>query len=719
MSQLWMDGFDHYGGDKNLMLEGPWADFQLEPEIDLSAPVEGARTGTFALKLSQINSFNSFETSARRVLGGDFVEIFAGLGMHLNQIPINSDSTYPLQFQDNGGGDIATLTVRGDGGMIIRDGDRFGAILGQTTGPVVQAGTWHHLEMRLKRDAAAGIFELRVDGIEVLNVTGLSLGANNIAQILHGVSSPIAVVDDPVIMHVDDVIMRDTAGTVNNGFEGDLRVATLHPIANGVNQGWAGRGIQKLGAGVADFLDSVNRDKAISYADNVSFRIDAGDFAIECFVRFTTTVPSDDFWVIMSKWLETDDDRSWRLMLEGENLSGNLIFQTSTDGQTGTVVNVHDWPFVPVTDRWYHIAVTREGTDSRLFIDGVQAGVDEVDARSYDNNKSALFVNGGQGAGPVAIVNESVDGWMDGVRFTVGAARYTANFFPPTTELPADVGGDPLFNSVELLLNFDDVDNTDQSTNAFVGVLLNDAAVIFPDDDEAYQTIASLEPDDNNFVEAALIQAIGTLTLTGQPLDTETVVLGATTYTFLTVFVDAANNVLIGADAQESLDNLQAAVNLEVGAGTVYGTATVLNTDAFMSDLPGSLKLATARVAGAAGNALATTETLTNGAWSAATLLGGLDIPPNSEFTLSALPPDATGVRAVATVSRSVKTDAGAAELTMSFVTSDGSAGAGAAHPLTVNERYYEDTVEVDPSTSGDLTPSSIISSRIRLDRTT
>ncbi len=719
MSQIWMDGFDHYGGDKARMLEGPWADFQFEPEVSLGAPSVGARTGQFALRLAQTNSFNPFETSARRVLGGDFVEIFAGTGMYLEQIPINSDAVYPLQFQDNGGVDIATLTIRGDGGAQIRALGRSGTVLGQTTGPVVQAGTWHHLECRILRSDTVGLFELRVDGIEVLNVTALDLGVNNIAQILCGVSTPIAVAEDPDIMYIDDLIVRDTTGGVNDGFEGDLRVATLNPIANGVNQGWATRSIQKLGPGVGNFVDPTDRNMAISYADDPALELAGVDYCVEQFVRFNDIMPPAGFANIIGKWLENGDRRSWRLILEGASLSGNLIFQTSTDGTAGDIVNVHAQPFVPITDRYYHFAIAREAGVNRLFLDGIQLGVDEADARVYDDSDAFLFVNGGQGIGPVANANESVDGWFDGVRITVGAARYTANFFPPTVALPTDVGGDPLYASVELLLNFDDTSNTDQSANAFVGTLLNGVDVLFPDDAIAYQTIAALAPDDNDFVEAALIAATGILTLTDQPLDTETVTLGATTYTFLTVFVDAANNVLIGATTADSLNNLQAAVNLEVGAGTLFGTATVINPDAFMTDLPGLQKLATARAAGAAGNAKVTVEGLTDGSWAAATLLGGLDIPTNSEFTMSALPPDATGVRAVAPVSRSFKTDAGAAELTMAFVTSDGSAGVGAAHPLTVSPRYYEDTIEEDPSTMGNLTPSSVISSRVRLDRTT
>ena len=720
MAQLWMDGFDHYGGDIGKILEGPWASITEDfgGDVSLGAPAgDDARTGPFALKITQpLTGLAGQFAKARRVLGGDFGEIFIGSGMYLEEIPETSGTHFPIQIKDSGNAAIGTLTVRADGGAQFRSGGNTGSILGQTTGPVFQANTWHHIELRFVRDAAAGIFELRVDEVEVLNLTGLAMGANDSAQIETGIASPITGVTQDIML-MDDMVTRNNSGTVNNGFEGDLKVATLQTISNGVNQGWIPRSIQKLGPGVMEFLDTDN-DEAIAYADNAVFEIGSGDFAIETFVRFTDVVGDDTFATILSKWRETTDERSWRLIVEGANLSGNLIFSTSSDGTSGDVVDVHTFPFVPDVDRWVHIAVTRDGTISRLFIDGVQAGTNQTDSRTYDDNASSLFVNGSQLTTTTTNNDESVDGWMDGVRVTVGAARYTANFVPPSAALPDTVGGDPLFNSVELLLNFDDLSNLDQSSNAFVGTLINSPSILFPDDDEAFQTIASLAPDDNNFVEAELVAAEGTLTFTGQPLDTETVTLGATTYTFQTVLVDAADNVLIGVDLDTSLDNLKAAVGLEAGVGTLFGTGTVINPDALLFDLVPGQKLARARTAGAAGNAIVSTETLTNGSWGGATLSGGLDIPTNSEFNLGALPADVTGVRAVALISRSFKTDAGSSGLTMSFVTSDGSSGAGAEHALTVNPTYIEDTIEVDPSTAGNLTPSSLNASRIRLNRT-
>ena len=121
------------------------------------------------------------------------------------------------------------------------------------------------------------------------------------------------------------------------------------------------------------------------------------------------------------------------------------------------------------------------------------------------------------------------------------------------------------------------------------------------------------------------VAATEILTLTGQPLDTETVTIGIQVYTFQTVLVDAADNVLIGATASDSIDNLIAAITGGAGAGTLYGTATVTNADVTAAVGAGDTMDITALARGIAANSLDTLEGLTNGSWGAATMSGGID----------------------------------------------------------------------------------------------
>lgn len=120
-------------------------------------------------------------------------------------------------------------------------------------------------------------------------------------------------------------------------------------------------------------------------------------------------------------------------------------------------------------------------------------------------------------------------------------------------------------------------------------------------------------------------KAFGILTLTGNAVNNETVTAGSVTYTWKTALTVPAvvNEVLIGATASDSIDNLIAAINQDSGDGTLYGSGTVYNPDILAAAGAGDTMDAAARAAGTAGNSIATTETMTNGSWGAATLTGG------------------------------------------------------------------------------------------------
>lgn len=125
----------------------------------------------------------------------------------------------------------------------------------------------------------------------------------------------------------------------------------------------------------------------------------------------------------------------------------------------------------------------------------------------------------------------------------------------------------------------------------------------------------------------AAAAATGTLTLTGNALDTETVVIGSKTYTFQDTLTDVDGNVHIGASASDTLANLIAAINNSGGTpGTDYATSNTIHPDVSATAGTGGTATITAKVAGAAGNDIGTSETLTNGSFGTASLEGGTDI---------------------------------------------------------------------------------------------
>jgi hypothetical protein len=120
------------------------------------------------------------------------------------------------------------------------------------------------------------------------------------------------------------------------------------------------------------------------------------------------------------------------------------------------------------------------------------------------------------------------------------------------------------------------------------------------------------------------VAASNTLTLTGNAVAAEQVIIGNVTYSFRDVLV-AAYDVLVGATASDSLDNLIAAINGAAGEGTTYGTGTVAHPDVTAAAGVGDTMTATVISAGEAGNLIETSETLTAGNWTYDNMYGGVD----------------------------------------------------------------------------------------------
>jgi hypothetical protein len=82
---------------------------------------------------------------------------------------------------------------------------------------------------------------------------------------------------------------------------------------------------------------------------------------------------------------------------------------------------------------WYHIAVTRSAGSMRCFKNGTQVGTTVT--QNYDfKSAGTLGLIGNDGQTP----SFSFVGYIDDLRVTKGAARYTANFTEPSAPLQND-----------------------------------------------------------------------------------------------------------------------------------------------------------------------------------------------------------------------------------------------------------------------------------------
>lgn len=131
--------------------------------------------------------------------------------------------------------------------------------------------------------------------------------------------------------------------------------------------------------------------------------------------------------------------------------------------------------------------------------------------------------------------------------------------------------------------------------------------------------------DGGSGTPAAGTKATGVLTASGVFQDGETVTIGNRTYTFVDDLTFSPDQVLIGASAAASLDNLKAAINNDAGEGTTYSNGTAPHSQVTATTNTDTAQTVEAFSVGTYANAFATTETCDNVAFGAATLTGGVN----------------------------------------------------------------------------------------------
>ena len=141
-----------------------------------------------------------------------------------------------------------------------------------------------------------------------------------------------------------------------------------------------------------------------------------GDFTVECFVKtFSNAGGGSNAQGIVGN-RDAGNDTCWA-----------LHYFTTTANQirwhTGATEVASSGTHLTVPGRFHHLAVTRTGTDARMWIDGRQVTnwSDSYDYSTLNN----IFIGNDIYTGPL-------DGVIDEIRITKGVARYSANFTPMT-----------------------------------------------------------------------------------------------------------------------------------------------------------------------------------------------------------------------------------------------------------------------------------------------
>lgn len=83
---------------------------------------------------------------------------------------------------------------------------------------------------------------------------------------------------------------------------------------------------------------------------------------------------------------------------------------------------------------WYHVAVTRSGTVTTIYLDGVSIASGTLSNQTVSSTQPMWI--GGQN---ISTYQHWLTGYISNVRIVKGSALYTANFTPPAAPLPLSV----------------------------------------------------------------------------------------------------------------------------------------------------------------------------------------------------------------------------------------------------------------------------------------
>ena len=145
---------------------------------------------------------------------------------------------------------------------------------------------------------------------------------------------------------------------------------------------------------------------------------------------------TDDFTVEM--WVYPTDVSTFTYLYDSRPLNSNgayVAIGISSSGVLNYVANSAvqiTGTTTVATNTWHHIAVSRSGTSTKMFLNGTQEGSTYTDSTNYTTVSGRPLI----GANAFSNVVFDLDGYIDDLRITKGVARYTANFTPPTEAFP-------------------------------------------------------------------------------------------------------------------------------------------------------------------------------------------------------------------------------------------------------------------------------------------
>jgi hypothetical protein len=180
----------------------------------------------------------------------------------------------------------------------------------------------------------------------------------------------------------------------------------------------------------------------ISYASQPDFEFGTSDFTFEGWFYRQTTGVAVSLFDFRSAATQT---APWLYIGTG----GGLLYVVNSTNRISTGSGTVG------AGTWFHIALSRSGTNTRLFLNGTQVGSTYTDTNNYIQSPLTI---GSRYTG----ANEFFNGYIDEIRITKDVARYTSNFTAPVAAFTSD-------SSTVLLLHFNGADASTVITDDGIG----------------------------------------------------------------------------------------------------------------------------------------------------------------------------------------------------------------------------------------------------------
>jgi hypothetical protein len=249
MSIQFMDNFQQYGSNEGNMLDGVYAS---RDGVDLLSDPDGVSAG-LVLRIGGASQ------EIRKVLTTiEQTTVGVGFRVWLPELPAANGRTL-FDFRDAANDSQITLEVNSTGTMSLQRGS---TVLATTPAPVITAGGWYHVEMRVLFNQTVGTAELRINGVPRIVLDNQDTCNTTLVE-----CSQVALSYVVETVYIKDFIIWDGNGTTNNDFLGDVQIVSLLPTSDSGTLNWT-PSTGSTGWNLVDEIDPNDADY-ISAADTL------------------------------------------------------------------------------------------------------------------------------------------------------------------------------------------------------------------------------------------------------------------------------------------------------------------------------------------------------------------------------------------------------------------------------------------------------------------